>query len=244
MRKSIVLAAALVVTAAAPAVAQRTIAAGMTPAQVRTAFGAPATTRVAGEWAYWYYQNGCPRRCGSDDVVFFHDDKVVAAVLRTGARRFSGPAANRALEPYDDVTAAGGTPAERPLDLGVRGNPLTPEERERQRQERERGVEESSESPPARVGGVRVEPRSGEGRSSTVIRGADEARPTPLRRGEVEVDTTTAPSEGDALRVDDARRARESQVSPTTIPAREDTAAAARRAREQQVRPRTVPRNP
>jgi hypothetical protein len=100
MKKSMLLAgAALLLTAAAsPAAAQSTIAPGMTAEQVRGRFGAPATTRVAGEWAYWYYHNGCPVRCGSDDVVFFQNDRVVAAVLRTARRRFSGPAADDALE--------------------------------------------------------------------------------------------------------------------------------------------------
>jgi hypothetical protein len=251
MKKSIALAAVLVMAAAAPAVAQRSIAAGMTPAQVRSAFGAPATTRTAGDWTYWYYQNGCPRRCGSDDVVFFRQDQVVAAVLRTGARRISGPSANHALEPYDNVTSAGGVAAERPLDMGVRGNPLTPEEREAQRQERERGLEESSEAPPARVGGVRVEPRAGAGEPgarprTTIIRGEGdrgaEGRPAPAGRGEVVAEDTA--TVGEALREDEERRARESQVNPTTIEPRRDTVNAGRRAREQQVRPRTVPRNP
>jgi hypothetical protein len=100
MKKSMLLAgAALLLTAAAsPALAQSTISPGMTGDQVRARFGAPATTRAAGEWVYWYYLNGCPIRCGSDDVVFFQNDHVVAAVLRTSRRRFAGPAADDALE--------------------------------------------------------------------------------------------------------------------------------------------------
>jgi hypothetical protein len=100
MKKSMLLAgAALLLTAvASPARAQSTIAPGMTAEQVRGRFGPPATTRVAGEWVYWYYHNGCPVRCGSDDVVFFQNERVVAAVLRTARRRFAGPAADDALE--------------------------------------------------------------------------------------------------------------------------------------------------
>jgi hypothetical protein len=98
-KKSMLLAgAALLLSAAAvPARAQSTITPGMTTEQVRDRFGAPATTRAQGEWSYWYYHNGCPVRCGSDDVVFFQNDRVVAAVLRTSRRRFSGPAADDAL---------------------------------------------------------------------------------------------------------------------------------------------------
>jgi hypothetical protein len=90
---------------AAPAAGQ-TIAQGMTPAEVQAEFGAPATSRNAGDWSYWYYHNGCPNRCGSDDVVFFQNERVVAAVLRTGRRRYRGPQADDALRATDDGTSA------------------------------------------------------------------------------------------------------------------------------------------
>jgi hypothetical protein len=107
MKKSMLLAgAALLLTAfSTPAVAQSTISPGMTTVQVRERFGAPATTRAQGDWTYWYYLNGCPIRCGSDDVVFFRDDRVVAAVLRTSRRRFAGPAADDALNAAGPVSA-------------------------------------------------------------------------------------------------------------------------------------------
>ncbi|HEX6039270.1 hypothetical protein [Longimicrobium sp.] len=126
MKNAILLALAAMSVAAAPAAAQ-TIAQGMTPAQVQSEFGAPATTRDAGDWTYWYYHNGCPRRCGSDDVVFFQNDRVVAAVLRTNRRHYRGPQADDALQAADDGTS------------GVRVNAAP-------------GAGE-----PARVGGVRVE---------------------------------------------------------------------------------------
>ena len=127
MKKSMLLAgAALLLTAAAtPARGQATISPGMTAEQVREHFGQPATTRVAGEWVYWYYHNGCPVRCGSDDVVFFRNERVVAAVLRTARRRFAGPAADDALEraggneqvdaaPSDGRARVGGVRVEQP----------------------------------------------------------------------------------------------------------------------------------
>jgi hypothetical protein len=108
-KKSMLLAgAALLLSAAAtPAGAQSTISPGMTTEQVRDRFGAPATTRAQGDWSYWYYHNGCPVRCGSDDVVFFQNERVVAAVLRTSRRRFSGPAADDALNAADGVREIG-----------------------------------------------------------------------------------------------------------------------------------------
>jgi hypothetical protein len=110
--------------ASAPLQAQSVISQGMTPEQVRETFGAPATTRTSGEWTYWYYHNGCPNRCGSDDVVFFREDRVVAAVLRTRARRFSGPRADDALgaagggEQSGSVTADAGTADDRGRAVG------------------------------------------------------------------------------------------------------------------------------
>ncbi|HEX6372605.1 MAG TPA: hypothetical protein VF006_27040 [Longimicrobium sp.] len=118
MKKSMLLAgAALLLTAATPALAQVTIAPGMTTTQVRERFGAPVTTRAQGDWTYWYYLNGCPVRCGSDDVVFFQNDRVVAAVLRTARRRFAGPAADDALGAAADADERGGrvdAPADEP----------------------------------------------------------------------------------------------------------------------------------
>ena len=105
MKRTILLAAAGVVLAAGGAAAQATIRPGMTTDQVRATFGAPATARAAGDWTYWYYHNGCPIRCGSDDVVFFQNDRVVAAVLRTARRRFAGPAADEALGAAEDADA-------------------------------------------------------------------------------------------------------------------------------------------
>ncbi|HLL81605.1 MAG TPA: outer membrane protein assembly factor BamE, partial [Longimicrobium sp.] len=75
-----ILAVALL-AAASPAAAQ-TISPGMTTAQVRSLLGAPVTVRSVGEWSYLYYLNGCAVRCGSDDVVFIQNDRVVAAVFR------------------------------------------------------------------------------------------------------------------------------------------------------------------
>lgn len=121
MKKSMLLAgAAMLLTAATPALGQSTIAPGMSTEQVRERFGAPATTRTQGDWAYWYYLNGCPVSCGSDDVVFFQNDRVVAAVLRTSRRRFAGPAADDALGaagvtvPAADVRENDAPPADAP----------------------------------------------------------------------------------------------------------------------------------
>ena len=146
MKKSMLLAgAAMLFTAATPALGQTTISPGMSTEQVRDRFGAPATTRTQGDWAYWYYLNGCPVRCGSDDVVFFQNDRVVAAVLRTSRRRFAGPAADDALNaasmdrPAPDARQNDAPPADAPEGRarvgGVRvdGPPTPPADADRPR---------------------------------------------------------------------------------------------------------------
>jgi hypothetical protein len=120
MKKAMLLAAVALGAAAAPAAGQ-TISQGMTTEQVRSAFGAPATSRAAGEWTYWYYHNGCPVRCGSDDVVFFQHDRVVTAVLRTGRRRYTGTRADNALQATDDGTSAVRTDAGEPQGTVIVG---------------------------------------------------------------------------------------------------------------------------
>lgn len=155
MKKAMLLALAAMSVAAVPAAGQ-TIAQGMTIAQVQSEFGAPATTRDAGDWTYWYYHNGCPRRCGSDDVVFFQNGRVVAAVLRTSRRHYRGPQADDALQATDDGTS------------GVRI---------------ESGRQPASGGEPARVGGVRVD--GGAPSSSVVpVQGTPvDGTPVPAREG-------------------------------------------------------------
>lgn len=131
MKKPMLLALAAMIVAAVPAAGQ-TIAQGMSTAQVQSQFGAPATTRDAGDWTYWYYHNGCPRRCGSDDVVFFQNGRVVAAVLRTSRRQYRGPQADDALQATDDGTSGvrvmdGEPPAGTVIVGGVRVEGAAPE---------------------------------------------------------------------------------------------------------------------
>lgn len=242
--------AAALLAAASPTAAQ-TISPGMTTAQVRSLLGEPVTVRSAGDWSYLYYLNGCAVRCGSDDVVFIQNDRVVAAVFRTGRRRFAGPAAGVALD---------GTAERGDSDAGMVRLDETPE-RPTQMRVRDGAREEPGRTVigrpgAARVGGVRVE--GGGSGGTTIIRredeGADDARRggPPARvgsqdaRGRVNdtrpddrnqltgtgvdspdddaarVDSTRAP----ATAVDDARRAREGRVEANTV-RRGNTAATA-----------------
>lgn len=261
--------AAALLAAASPAAAQ-TISPGMTTAQVRSLLGDPATVRSAGEWSYLYYLNGCAVRCGSDDVVFIQNGRVVAAVFRTSRRRFAGPAAGVALD---------GTAERGDSDAGLVRLDETPE-RPTQMRVRDGAREEPGRTVigrpgAARVGGVRVE-----GGGTTIIRRDDDA-PVDARRGgpparvgsqdargrvndtrpddrnqltgtgvdspdddAARVDSTRAP----ATAADDARRAREGRIEANTVRRGNTSASAdstlnrARRERERNVTPRTVTR--
>ena len=244
--------------AAAPLPAQAVIEAGMTPAQVRGAFGQPARTRDADDWTYWFYSNGCPNRCGSDDVVFFQDGRVVAAVLRTRARRFDGPRAGPALEGLDPNPPEGSTP----LGEGEAGTIVI-----RPGSRGEGGVA------PATVEGVRVT-GPGEQRpatrnqiregtpgapASTIIRPPAAGAGAPGRAEPFGTGGETRGLNARGSRANQANQApvdtaldqsqvdRERRVTPRTIPAGEPGAAQAdtsldqaRIDRERQVTPRTI----
>ncbi|MFL5381340.1 MAG: hypothetical protein ACJ8GN_02315 [Longimicrobiaceae bacterium] len=253
-------AAALAALSAGGAAAQRgMIAEGMTPAQVRDIFGAPARTRDAGEWSYWFYSNGCPVRCGSDDVVFFRNEKVVAAVLRTRVRLISGPGAATALEraggdiDADAIRAqAGEAPPVRsaPARIRVQGRSRADAEAEEAagqarvgRIHAESGGRVIDREP---VGQVRdVAPADSAG--STIIRApAGQGQPQGAAAGArgVRNPVGTAPDSvqgAPATAVDDERAAREGEVRRNTVP-QTDTTQARRLNREKSVTPRVVPR--
>ncbi|HEX2187689.1 MAG TPA: outer membrane protein assembly factor BamE, partial [Longimicrobiaceae bacterium] len=113
-RTILLAAAAAALLPSAPAAAQ-TVRAGMTETQVRSALGEPAVARRSDDgWSYLFYQNGCAVRCGSDDVVFLRDGRVVTAVFRTPRRSFAGPAPAAVLEGASGASA-------RPAFRGARG---------------------------------------------------------------------------------------------------------------------------
>lgn len=81
-----------VAVAASPALGQGppTIDPGMTQAQVVAKLGEPLSTRTYDGHTYLLYKNGCERSCGMSDLVVLDSDKVVDAIFRSNARRYSG----------------------------------------------------------------------------------------------------------------------------------------------------------
>ena len=248
-------AAALVALSAGGAAAQRgMIAEGMTPAQVRSVFGAPARTRDAGEWSYWFYSNGCPVRCGSDDVVFFRDQKVVAAVLRSHRRMISGPAAADALEraggdlDADAIRAQAGEapPVRAPARIRVQGRSRADAEAEEAsgaarvgRIHAESGGRVIDREP---VGQVRDVAPADSGGSTIIRTPSGQGQPQGARGVRNPVGTASDSVQGaPATAVDDERAAREAEVRRNTVP-QTDTMQARRTNREKSVTPRVVPR--
>ncbi len=81
-----------VAVAASPALGQGppTIDPGMTQAQVVAKLGEPLSTRTYDGHTYLLYKNGCERSCGMSDLVVLDSGKVVDAIFRSNARRYSG----------------------------------------------------------------------------------------------------------------------------------------------------------
>ncbi len=68
----------------------KTIRPGMTEADVRAAWGAPVTSRKAGDYTYLFYENGCLRTCGTYDLVILQGGQVVDAVVRGKDHHYDG----------------------------------------------------------------------------------------------------------------------------------------------------------
>jgi hypothetical protein len=99
---------------AASAAAQAVINPGMTKGQVIARLGPPAIERTAGGSTYLFYRNGTERRVGMNDLVVLEGDKVVDAVLRSTARRYSGKSSSPAAIPPEVARKAKATPVPPP----------------------------------------------------------------------------------------------------------------------------------
>lgn len=67
-----------------------TVAPGMSEAEVVAMWGAPVARSRTGAMTYLYFPNGCEWSCGTMDVVFLENDRVVDAVLRWPGHGYSG----------------------------------------------------------------------------------------------------------------------------------------------------------
>ena len=87
-----------------------TIAPGMGERDVYSLWGAPHEVRRLGDMTYLYYPNGCEYTCGTADVVFLQNGKVVDAVLRWPGHGYSGQSSSPvATPPHGPVRPGGDT---------------------------------------------------------------------------------------------------------------------------------------
>jgi hypothetical protein len=76
-----------------------TVAPGMAEKDVYSLWGAPIAVRRQGEMTFLYFRNGCEYSCGTEDVVFLKNGRVVDAVLRWPGHGYSGQSSSPASTP-------------------------------------------------------------------------------------------------------------------------------------------------
>jgi hypothetical protein len=110
---------ALLCAIAAPSGAQapKSIDPGMSEAKVVEHIGQPDASRVAGDFKYLFYHNGCIKQCGMDDVVILQKDSVVDAVFRSAERSYTGKSSSPRSIPAD--VAARTRPGARDVTSGA-----------------------------------------------------------------------------------------------------------------------------
>src|SRR6185369_14645514 len=67
-----------------------TIDPGMSREQVVAKLGQPLSVRSYEGHTYLLYKNGCEKKCGMNDLVVLDSGKVIDAVFRSTARKYSG----------------------------------------------------------------------------------------------------------------------------------------------------------
>jgi hypothetical protein len=96
--------AALLLLAAVPGTARAQsgsaiVRPGMTDAQVRAAWGAPAGTRTRGAYTYLFFRRDCQPGCGDPDLVMLERGQVVDAITRSPSRPYDGVSSSPATRP-------------------------------------------------------------------------------------------------------------------------------------------------
>lgn len=114
------LVAALTIQSQGPA----TIDPGMTREQVVAKLGEPLSTRSYDGHTYLLYRNGCEKKCGMNDLVVLDSGKVVDAVFRSNARKYSGTSSSPRMISAAEARKGNGAQAGAPLKTPTK-NPGT-----------------------------------------------------------------------------------------------------------------------
>lgn len=80
-----------------------TIDPSMTRAQVVERLGEPLSARSFESFTYLLYKNGCEKKCGMNDLVVLDSGKVVDAVFRSSARKYSGTSSSPRAIPLKEA---------------------------------------------------------------------------------------------------------------------------------------------
>jgi outer membrane protein assembly factor BamE (lipoprotein component of BamABCDE complex) len=97
----------LFAAAAGSASAQASIDSGMTKDQVIARLGKPATEHSSGNSTYLFYPNGQEKTVGMSDLITLRDGKVVDAVFRSNARKYTGKSSSPTPVSADAAIAKG-----------------------------------------------------------------------------------------------------------------------------------------
>jgi len=90
---------------------QVTIDPGMTREQVVQKLGQPLSSRNYGSFTYLLYRNGCEATCGMNDLVILDSNKVVDAIFRAPARRYTGNSSSPKMIKAEEAKRPGDKPA-------------------------------------------------------------------------------------------------------------------------------------
>jgi len=99
--------ALLMVAVAGSASAQASIDRGMTRDQVVARLGKPTSEHSSGSATFLYYKNGQEKKMGMSDMVALDSGKVVDAVFRSSARRYTGRSSSPAPVSAEAAIAKG-----------------------------------------------------------------------------------------------------------------------------------------
>jgi outer membrane protein assembly factor BamE (lipoprotein component of BamABCDE complex) len=99
--------ALLMVAVAGSASAQASIDPGMTRDQVVAKLGKPASEHSSGSATFLYYKNGQEKKMGMSDMIALDSGKVVDAVFRSSARKYTGKSSSPAPVSAEAAIAKG-----------------------------------------------------------------------------------------------------------------------------------------
>ncbi|HEY9226666.1 MAG TPA: hypothetical protein VIP11_08475 [Gemmatimonadaceae bacterium] len=91
-----------------------TIDPGMTRDEVVAKLGQPLSARTYNEHEYMLYKNGCEKKCGMNDLVVLDSGKVVDAVFRSSARKYSGTSSSPRMITQAEAKRSNGAPLQVP----------------------------------------------------------------------------------------------------------------------------------